>query len=129
MVNHNNLIPVVLGQLYLIEAPYSEVCISMRVAGKQMFAELVLIDGCYAMVQLYSLDGQVFSAEITTGEAGFYGNSLDGYYFYPPANTELAIPRHCSLCQTQTAQLIPLGFASACPGCVHELLNYFTPYV
>jgi hypothetical protein len=54
----------------LIELPYSEVCVHMRVAGTKMWAEPIGT----AMAQLYGLDGRRFSFPITCGEAGLrYG--------------------------------------------------------
>jgi hypothetical protein len=50
----------------LIEAPYSEVCMHMQVAGKLMWVEPV---GA-TMAQLYTPDGRKFSFPITRGEAG-----------------------------------------------------------
>ena len=72
------------GVRHVIECPYSEVCMHMRVSGMQMLAELLLSSwGC--SVQLYHLDGRSFSSPILTGEAGFF-QDLHGYYFYPPAH-------------------------------------------
>ena len=71
------------GHQVLIECPYSEVCMHMQVAGKTMWAELRLCpEGCDS-VQLYRLDGSVFSGPITPGEAGFYQDN-GGYYYYLP---------------------------------------------
>lgn len=50
----------------IIELPYSEVCVHMRVAGKPMWVSPV---GAM-MAQLYELDGRKFSFPITRGEAG-----------------------------------------------------------
>lgn len=52
----------------LVELPYSEVCVHMQVAGKQMWVEPVP----HGMAQLYTLDGQKFSFPITSGEAGLH---------------------------------------------------------
>lgn len=48
-----------------VELPYSEVCMHMRIAGREAEVEL-LPNG---MAQVY-LDGRPFSAPITCGEAG-----------------------------------------------------------
>lgn len=60
---------VEVGERVIIECPYSEVCMHMRVAGRRMGAEL---QPSGWSVQLFTLDGQPYSAPITTGEAGFY---------------------------------------------------------
>ncbi len=51
----------------LLSLPYSEVCMSMKVAGQVMLGELREND----MVQLYELNGRKFSFPITRGEAGW----------------------------------------------------------
>lgn len=51
----------------LLEMPYSEVCMHMRIAGKLMWGELVNDQA----VQLYDLDCHVFSFPIGRGEAGW----------------------------------------------------------
>ncbi len=48
--------------------PWSEVCLHMGIADRPMLAELT--DSGH-MVQLYTLDGRIFSAPITLGEAGW----------------------------------------------------------
>jgi hypothetical protein len=69
------------GERVRVECPFSEVCCHMNVAGTEMLAELVTEQGgTYPMVQLYSLDGEMFSFPITTGEAGVY-HASDGSYF------------------------------------------------
>lgn len=50
----------------LIEQPYSEVCMHMRVAGKPMWVSPVGAP----MAQLYDLEGVKFSFPICRGEAG-----------------------------------------------------------
>ena len=47
--------------------PYSEVCMHMKVAGKEMWGSLC---GDW-MVQLWDDDGRKFSFPITRGEAGW----------------------------------------------------------
>jgi hypothetical protein len=59
--------------------PFSEVCMSMRVAGTRMRFQL-LEPG--RMAQLYRLDGSEFSFPITAGEAGVFSDS-EGHYYYP----------------------------------------------
>lgn len=54
-------------ELKLLSLPYSEVCMSMKVAGQVMLGELREND----MVQLYELNGREFSFPITRGEAGW----------------------------------------------------------
>lgn len=66
------------GEFTEMEIGFSEVACHMRVAGKQMTVQL-LEDG--RMAQLYSEDGNRFSAPITYGEAGIYRDGA-GYYHY-----------------------------------------------
>jgi hypothetical protein len=54
------------GQEVILELPYSEVCMHLRVAGTAMRARLEP-DG---MVQLLGADGRAFSFPITAAEAG-----------------------------------------------------------
>lgn len=70
------------GDKVLLEIPFSEVCMSMRVAGKPMYVELQATTWNSVCAQLYSLDGKPYSFPITSGEAGIYQDS-DGYYCYP----------------------------------------------
>lgn len=63
------------GERVKVRLPWSEVCMSMRVAGKVMWAELVE-DG--AAIQLYDAEGDKFSFPITLGEAGFYRSGPSG---------------------------------------------------
>jgi hypothetical protein len=55
--------------------PYSEVCMHVGVAGKVMTGRLV--NPRHPMVQLLDEDGRLFSAPITTGEAGWGMTSSD----------------------------------------------------
>ena len=64
------------GERVAIEAPYSEVCCHMQIAGKPMLA--MVLPSRYA-AQLYTPDGREFSAPVTPGEAGFYSDA-DGFY-------------------------------------------------
>jgi hypothetical protein len=68
------------GDVVAMEIPYSEVCMSMQVAGKYM---LVRLQRPYEYVnaQLLYPDGREFSAPITPGEAGFYFEN-GRYYCY-----------------------------------------------
>lgn len=52
---------------FRVMMPYSEVCMSMRVCGKELEVE----DVGHGMAQLFK-DGMKFSAPITHGEAGIY---------------------------------------------------------
>ena len=61
--------------------PHSEVCMHMRVAGTKMLCAFTG-NPSYPMVQLYKTDGIAFSAPVTTGEAGVYGDSRRGFYTY-----------------------------------------------
>jgi hypothetical protein len=78
------------GEIARITLPFSEVCCHMRVAGKEMYVELLCSgDGnpldtkqTYA-AQLYGDDMQKFSAPITLGEAGIFRNEgPTGPHFY-----------------------------------------------
>ena len=60
--------------------PYSEVCVHMKIAGTKMHCEFAS-NTSYPMVQLYTTDEKRFSAPVTTGEAGVYGDSR-GFYTY-----------------------------------------------
>ncbi|MFE3205752.1 hypothetical protein [Embleya sp. NPDC059237] len=60
--------PLRVGDRVRVRLPWSEVCLHMRVADREMDVE-VLADG---MAQLRTLDGALFSAPITWGEAGVY---------------------------------------------------------
>lgn len=82
-----------LGQRVLIECPYTEVCMYMRLAGRLMFAELLRSEMGHYSVQLWNGardDDGWFSFPIGVGEAGFYyeeaSPSIGGYmiYYYPP---------------------------------------------
>lgn len=90
------------GERVLVEAPYSEACMHMRVAGTLMLAELLppSEDGFVRMAQLYRTDGTPFSSPVTYGEAGFYCETDKGrprggpviasayrFYYYPPKVT------------------------------------------
>jgi hypothetical protein len=55
------------GEFGTVILPFSEVCMHMRVAGKEMRVQV--LDG--GMVQLYK-DGDRFSFPISAGEAGFH---------------------------------------------------------
>jgi hypothetical protein len=50
----------------MVEVPFSEVCMHMRVAGTYMYAQPLP----HNMAQLYTLGGSKFSMPITRGEAG-----------------------------------------------------------
>jgi hypothetical protein len=57
----------------LLEMPFSEVCMHMRIAGKPMWAAPCPVerDPRGQMAQLYDLEGRKFSFPITRGEAGY----------------------------------------------------------
>ena len=75
----SRLIRVVTGEHGRKVMPHSEVCMHMRVAGREM--AFALLDG--GSVQLLNDDGSHFSIPITNGEAGVY-EDRDGYYFHSP---------------------------------------------
>jgi hypothetical protein len=58
--------PQVPSTAKLVEVPFSEVCMHMRVAGTWMFVQPLP----HNMAQLYTLGGSKFSMPITRGEAG-----------------------------------------------------------
>ena len=64
-----------------IEIPFSEVAMSMRVAGERMLVQLVKTPS-NVMAQLWK-DGRMFSAPITYGEAGIFCDE-HGFYTYEP---------------------------------------------
>jgi hypothetical protein len=76
--------PIDPGQELVLQLPYSEVCMYLRVAGTRMRARL-LADG---MVQLLDPDGHQFSFPITAGEAGLV-HDHDGWHrvLTDPPNT------------------------------------------
>lgn len=64
------------GYAFANVMPHSEVCISMRVAGKRMFCMMLT----ERSVQLFEPStGQRFSAPILTGEAGIYSDNGQFY--------------------------------------------------
>jgi len=63
------------NQETILELPYSEVCMHLRVAGTRMRARLVA-DG---MVQLLDPEGREFSFPITAAEAGLQ-HDRDGWF-------------------------------------------------
>ena len=67
--------PIHPDQETILELPYSEVCMHLRVAGTRMPARLQP-DG---MVQLLDADGRDFSFPITAAEAGLH-HDQDGWY-------------------------------------------------
>lgn len=73
------LIRIKPGEYGRAKMPHSEVCIHMRVAGKEM--DFLLIDKEYPSVQLLNPDGSNFSGPITRGEAGIFEDE-EGYYYY-----------------------------------------------
>lgn len=76
---------VKLGEKVQITVAHSEVCMYMGVAGKVMTVELMdrkTAFAQYPVAQLYD-NGRMYSAPITTGEAGFYWDSeVKAYYCY-----------------------------------------------
>lgn len=80
---------VSVGNRVLIECPYSEVCMHMRIAGRLMFAELKRSEAGYYSVQLWNGAGEehgMFSFPIGVGEAGMYYEEREGglssVYYY-----------------------------------------------
>lgn len=72
------------GETVTLELPWSEVCMSMHVAGRTAQVRLEPCDDhgrCVA--QIFDDNGRPFSFPVLPGEAGFYRNT-DGWYYYPP---------------------------------------------
>lgn len=67
------------GEAVRLEMPWSEVCMHLRVAGRETWVVLVE-DGEFAMAQLLNDNHTPCSFPITTGEAGILGNPHDGFY-------------------------------------------------
>lgn len=88
-MNFNDKRYAEIGERVTLEMPHSEVCMHMQVAGKVMHAE---IQPRGYSAQLFRLDGQMFSAPITTGEAGFYRDG-DRFYYYAAE-----VPQVCQYC-------------------------------
>ena len=72
------------GDKVRIVAPYSEVCMSMKVAGRPIVVELIERKGGsgYRYVAQLWRDYREFSSPILTGEAGLYQDDK-GIYAYP----------------------------------------------
>ena len=64
---------------FTITLPWSEVCMHMKVADKTMLGSLTE-DG--TMVQLWTDEGEKFSAPITPTEAGLFYDSVRGQHYY-----------------------------------------------
>jgi hypothetical protein len=65
------------GEVVEQQLPWSEVCMSMRVADQTMRVQVT--DGAYPMAQLEREDGSPFSFPITLGEAGLYQDAAGIY--------------------------------------------------
>jgi len=74
-----NRIYVERGKFYRVKLPWSEVCMHMQVAGKEMLISVV--GEYYAMAQIHEDNGQVFSAPVTLGEAGVYSEGERLYVY------------------------------------------------
>jgi hypothetical protein len=71
------------GDIIFHDMPHSEVCMHMRVAGHAMFVKVVAGAMGITSAQLYDCQGNIFSAPITMGEAGFFfENGTRRYYCY-----------------------------------------------
>lgn len=83
---------VSVGDTVTVELPYSEVCMHMRVAGRQLQVELQparYFNGEPApgspVAQILSESGRPFSFPVLYGEAGFYRDESGRFYTYLPA--------------------------------------------
>jgi hypothetical protein len=78
------------GERAVLEMPYSEVCMHMRIAGQYKQVELVYVHGrnaCY-MAKIYNAEGQHIS-EITPAEAGlFYDRTENRHYVLVPVGAQ-----------------------------------------
>jgi hypothetical protein len=76
------------GETVTVELPWSEVCMSMRVAGRATRVQLIDPDGegRHMLAQIFDDEGRPFSFPVLASEAGFYRNT-DGWYCYPPSPT------------------------------------------
>ncbi len=79
---------VIPDQMVLLELPFSEVCMHMKVAGTKMYG-IVLSRA----VQLVGMDGRLFSAPILHGEAGIFTNPDGSMYYHPPKQEEVSVTR------------------------------------
>lgn len=71
-----------IGSQAVVELPFSEVCMHMRVAGHFHRIELVR-ERDIAMVRIYDRRDCAVGAPVTTGEAGVYRDE-QGFYIYEP---------------------------------------------
>ena len=96
------------GETVTLELPWSEVCMSMRVAGRTAQVRLEPVDdrdNCVA--QIFDAEGRPFSFPVLPGEAGIMRNT-DGWYYYPPVRWTCAVcgnastedSRRCAQCWT-----------------------------
>ena len=76
-------VTAVVGECYRMVMPYSEVCMHMRIAGKEMLVQPIE-GGC--MAQIFNLDGTHFSSPVLPSEAGFFRNSDGSRYFHRDQN-------------------------------------------
>lgn len=84
---HHKRIDIKVGEFGTARMPYSEVCMSMGVAGNMMHFQVV--DDKYPMAQLIQyytgvpiLKSLLFSFPILLGEAGIYTESNGQMYYY-----------------------------------------------
>ena len=84
--------PILPDQETILELPYSEVCMHLRVAGTRMGARLQP----NGMVQLLDVDGRDFSFPITAAEAGLHRDQVGWYSVVtdPPVDQLRADPDH-----------------------------------
>jgi hypothetical protein len=119
-----NRVKVRIGDKVRVQAPYSEVCMSMRVAGTVMDVEVVAREfDTFVSVsaQLWTLDGKRFSAPITLGEAGIYGTMADGMYAYgviQAPSCPFVDSEECAMARERSVA----GVSNDVPACpVHDL--------
>lgn len=79
-------IDVVVGDQWVAEMPYSEVCMHLGVAGKRHRVQLTARG-----VQLLNGNGEPISLPVLPGEGGVYYDAR-GFYRYPTAQTWDALP-------------------------------------
>lgn len=92
-----------MGERVELEAPWSEVCMHLRVAGRRVLVERRPGN----MAQLYTLDGEPISFPITAGEAGLTADRCQtigctryatGQVTYPGVTVEVITDRVCTEC-------------------------------
>lgn len=94
------------GEVVMLELPYSEVCMHMRVAGAVHEVELIHESRSgLAMAQILDRDRRPFGGPVTPGEAGIYSDNR-GFYAYEVGEEETR-DAGCSRASGGGAELAP----------------------